>query len=498
MSSLPFSRKQTEKVSSDSAWLAADLTANLTYMSALASSQASRDKILDQSSRQAFTTAVYFRQVYLLSKKLGLEYSRAFQIVAKKAKAANVRALLLRFASSISSGESEESFLATQAKVEKEVYFGLYHRQLDTLQKWGDAYSALMVSVTVIVVISLVTTMIQDSSDAFVGLLSFTGIMMAFVGAFIIYKTAPYEVKTYVGIRGPWKRRWAIKLFLWIMPLAIIAAVLLQPMFGAGMVFLVLGIGMVPSGILAFLDDSSVSKMEQEVAPFIRGLGNITSALGGTVGIGLNNLDRRSMGSLEPFIKRLQGRLDRRLSPEVCWELFRDEVGSDLVAKTTRIFVDGARMGGDPQQVGEIAADYALGIALLRAKRAVTSSTFAYLTIPLHGAMVGLLVFILEVVRSFNNRLLSIAAEVQADIAAGGGAGGGAVPALPMFETKDLSTVGMLLLTVMIVLTFVDSVAPRFATGGHVIKTAFYGSMMCITSGVAILFIPPVIAKLLG
>ena len=121
MSFLPFSRKRTAKVSSDSAWLAADLTANLTYMAALASSQASRDKVLDLSSRQPFTTAVYFRQVYLLSKKLGLEYSRAFQIVAKKAKASNVSALLLRFASSISSGESEESFLSTQAKVEREV-----------------------------------------------------------------------------------------------------------------------------------------------------------------------------------------------------------------------------------------------------------------------------------------------------------------------------------------------------------------------------------------
>ena len=495
MNSLVFWRKRTAKVSSDSAWLSADLLANLTYMSAIASSQASRDKILDLASRQPFTTAVYFRQVYLLSKKLGLEYSRAFQIVAKKAGAANVSALLLRFANSISSGESEEKFLITQAKVEREIYFGQYHRQLDSLQKWGDAFSALMVSVTVIVVISLVTTMIQNSGDAFVALLCFTGIMMAFVGAFIIYKTAPYEVKTYKGRRGPWKRRWAIRIFLWIMPLAAILAFLLQPMFGAGMVFLVLGIAMIPSGVLAYMDDTLISKLEQEVAPFIRGLGNITSALGGTVGVGLKNLDHRSMGSLEPYVKRLQARLDRRLSPEVCWDIFRDEVGSDLVTKTTRMFVDGARMGADPQQVGEIAADYALGIALLRAKRSVTSSTFAYLTIPLHGAMVALLVFILEIVQSFNSRLLLIADEVQADMAAGASAV--TLPALPMFEPKDLGVVAMLIMTVMIVLTGVNSVAPRFATGGHVIKSAFYGCMIFTSTGVAIMVIPPVVARVL-
>ena len=168
MTSIAFWRKPTarassnKKVTSDSAWLSADLTAILTYMSALASSQVSRDKILDWSSSQPFKTATYFRQVFLLSKRLGLEYSRAFQVVAKRAGAENVRSLLLRFAASINSGESEEAFLVTEARVERELYTSEYHRQLESLQKWSDAYPALMVSVTVIVVISMITTMLQE------------------------------------------------------------------------------------------------------------------------------------------------------------------------------------------------------------------------------------------------------------------------------------------------------------------------------------------------
>ncbi len=60
-----------------------------------------------------------------------------------------------------------------------------------------------------------------------------------------------------------------------------------------------------------------------------------------------------------------------------------------------RMLVDGVGLGGNPEQVGQVAADYSLSISLLRAKRDVASLTFAYLSFPMHAAMVGLLVFIL-------------------------------------------------------------------------------------------------------
>jgi flagellar protein FlaJ len=342
----------------------------------------------------------------------------------------------------------------------------------------------------------MVTTMIQDSGPAFVAGLCMTGIFMSLVGAFIIYKSAPYEVKTYKGRRGPLTRRVAIRLFFGVLPFSTAAAVFLQPRLGPGIVFLVLGMGMVPSAILAYLDDQRVSKLEQEISAFIRALGNITSAIGGTVGVGLNNLDRKSMGSLEQFVKRLQFRLNRRLSPDVCWELFCDEAGSELVTQTTRMFVDATKLGGDPEKVGTIAADYALGISQLRAKRSVNASTFAYLTIPLHFAMVSLLVFIMEVISAFDRRLLMILEEVQTDLTSG--AGGMSLPALPMFQAKDLSFVMALFLLVMVSLTIVDSFAPRFATGGHAIKTVFFASIMFIETGISILVIPPLVSNVLG
>jgi archaellum biogenesis protein FlaJ (TadC family) len=195
------------------------------------------------------------------------------------------------------------------------------------------------------------------------------------------------------------------------------------------------------------------------------------------------------MGTLEPYIKRLQSRLNSGLSPALCWERFRDETGSELINRTTRMLVDGVELGGTADQVGEIAGDYALSVGLLRAKRQSTATTFSYLSFPLHMAMTGLLVFILEVMKAFNLRIMEIGQELAEQL---GGSGAFTMPDLPVFQPSDLSMVGYLILAVVIAMTIANSFAPHFATGGHPIRIVFYGSFMCVMSGVALLLIPPV------
>ena len=144
MSSLRLSRKRRGKVSSDNAAISFDLLSNLTYMAALATGGPDRDTILLWAIGQEFKTGTVFRRVYILSKRLGFEYTRAFRMVSAKAGAKSVKNLLLRFAGAISSGVSEADFLAEEARVERDLYINAYHRSLETLTKWGDAYAALL------------------------------------------------------------------------------------------------------------------------------------------------------------------------------------------------------------------------------------------------------------------------------------------------------------------------------------------------------------------
>jgi flagellar protein FlaJ len=104
-------------------------------MAALATGGPERDVILEWTIRQDYKTVSYFRQVYLLSKRLGFEYARAFRLVAGKTKADSVKNLLLRFAGAISSGVSEADFLAEEPRVERDQYINGYYRSLESLAK---------------------------------------------------------------------------------------------------------------------------------------------------------------------------------------------------------------------------------------------------------------------------------------------------------------------------------------------------------------------------
>ena len=140
MSSTTSSPKRIDKVSSDSLTLGHDLLSNLTYMAVLAIGYLPREQILDRCSRQVFKTAIFFGYSRMLAKYLGFEYTRAFQMVAEKARASNVKSLLLRFAASISSGESEREFVVQEASTEAERYSNEYERGVENLRKWTDAY----------------------------------------------------------------------------------------------------------------------------------------------------------------------------------------------------------------------------------------------------------------------------------------------------------------------------------------------------------------------
>ena len=204
---------------------------------------------------------------------------------------------------------------------------------------------------------------------------------------------------------------------------------------------LALGLCVMPVGVYAFLDDAKVSKIDEELSQIPQvPLGNVTEALGTTLSVAMTKIDRRPLATLEPYVKRLQSRLRSQIKPKLCWEKFVDETGSELVNRSTTMFVDGTELGGSPSRVGHIASEYAMSVSLLRARRHVTALPFAYLTIPLHGAMTALLVFVSEIMSSFNDKLASTAADLESQ-SAGAAA---MVPSLPVFHSNDLTQISVL------------------------------------------------------
>ena len=357
-----------------------------------------------------------FEHVTLLAQRLGVEYTRALQLVAAKARARNLKSLLLRFASTIASGESEHVFIREESRVEGGRYAGEYGRSVENLKKWTDAYAALLVSVTLIVVVALVSTLLGALEKSFIIIIGFTMFAITSGGVYIILRTAPYEQITYDGeTGGPPERIRAKFLLRTLGPLGLMLAVVLGFALGVGYGLIAFGLFLLPAGWYARLDDKNVRKIDAEVPSFARSLGTIAGATNSTLSAALNHLDLRSLGALAPHVVRLRTRLQNQLPTALSWERFKSETGNELLSRSADILVDSVELGGSGDEIGEIAASYASTVAELRQTRQLTSSSFALLVMPMHVAMTGLLLFILEIVATFDEKLRDVAAGIVDD-----------------------------------------------------------------------------------
>ena len=191
-----------------------------------------------------------------------------------------------------------------------------------------------------------------------------------------------------------------------LLPLAVIAgalSVLLGVPLG-GTLLLVAAL-VFPIGFFSVKDDRKIDKRDADMASFLRALGGVSKATGTTLTEALTRIDIRATGYLAPEVKRLHVRLLSGIDPQQCWHRFVEETGSELVHRAVQVFWDGVSKGGDPEEVGARAAFFASKIATLRAKRRLVSSTFSWVSIPMHAAITGLLIFIVDVMGRFSQAI---------------------------------------------------------------------------------------------
>ena len=418
MNSTTSSRKQIEKVSSDDQVIGFDLFSQITYMAILSRGGVTRDRLLEYCGRQRYLTSVFFEYINLMARSMGVEYTRAFQAVAQRAKAPRVKSLLLRFSASISSGSSESDFVLQEARAEAQRYSNDYERNVENLRKWTDAYAAILVAVTLIMVVSQVSSLLGSTSASFIYLMLFTLGGVTSVGVYLIYKVAPFETITYDPVPGTTPDRKMAKflfitcgptgLGLGVMGFFMLSEMGVSPVTATSSIFGLTGISLLPSAFLASRDATRVSNIDQELPVFLRAIGSIAGSGGVTLTEALRRIDTASYQYLKDPLERLRTRLESGLPSGDCWEMFSRETGSELVSRTSGMFVDGVEVGCNPGQIGEICSEYAQNISELRAKRKLTSSTFSFLTMAMHSVMALILVFVLEIIISFNSKLGSL------------------------------------------------------------------------------------------
>ncbi len=466
-----------------------DLITQLTYMSALATANVGREQLFQKTAELGYSTSGYFYRVHLVAQKLNYDYARACQLVADATKNDMIESLLLRFSASLASGESEAIFLARETEVQLETYARKYERDLETLQKWTDSFVALMVSVTLIVVVSMVSMMLYSVGTLFILGLATVMIGISTLGGWIIYRTSPVEPKTHKLHLKSTTQDQMFLLAKILLPTAALLGAATALVFNPGAGMIAAAVTMLPVGVMAFKDDARIDKLDKDMSTFLRALGSIVGAIGTTVTDGLGRMNQRSLGSLEQGVRRLHVRLRTGLRPDLCWTRFVGETGSESIDRSVSVFWDTIKLGGDPDQIGFLASLFALKISLLRESRKLVSQTFMMLMLPLHAVLLGVLLFVSEVIVVFANQLALVQKEASQSIDPST-TGGTDVTSVLTFASPNIAFIHGFTLVVTIVLTLVDTWAPHAAAGGHHHKVWLYFAVMLFISGMLLMAVP--------
>ena len=461
-----------------------DLLYQLSYMSVVAAGGVPRSLIFEHAAELSCSAAEYFKRVELASKRLKFDYAQACRLVGETAEDEDVKALLLRFSSSLISGEPEAEFLAREAEAQAQNYENEYGRNVEAMKMWTDAYVSLILSAVLVIIIGIVSTMIWKIETGLIVGMAFISIMTTSVGVWLIYIVSPKEamVLRWAGSREQKLARRMLKLTL---PIAVAAGVLLLIMQqDMGWVLLVIAALVFPVGLVITSDDNKVTKRDSEVGTFLRSLGGVCAALGTTVNAALGRLDLHSINHLRGQVGHLRTRLVAGIGTRLCWGRFVDETGSELANRSVGMFYDAIDLGGSAGEAGYQASLFASRVALLRAKRKTVSGPFRWLCIAMHGSVVLLLIFVSEVIMTFAG-MVAQASEAMPRVA-----GTPSVASFSSFNVEGLEIMHQLVIPLVLLFTVANAIAPSLADGGSKYKILFNMGITASISGISLVLLP--------
>ena len=480
-----------------------DLLFMYTYMAAITTAAVTRPEIFEYTSeRFEYVPSRYIAKVQRLVAGWGYSYAEGLRAVAERCRNKTLQSMLNRYANSIDSGVPDDDFITTELGSIRSIYRNTFEQGIELLKKWGDAYIAMLLSAALVAIIIMISVAIYAPGGIDQALnASYTLIIgISIFGLGIMYRAVPDDPRTH-GLAAICSREQGIIRRMERLVLPIVAAIALALILigvNAGVIFLLVGLLLMPLGIIGYIDDANVINRDTDFSTFIRSLGSVMGGKGITTGDALQEVDKKSLPYLEPFIDSVSSKLNLGLDEAASWRKFIGETGSYLIYKYMNIFRDAVALGGSPDEIGKITGSSMLEQVLLRRKRDMMVKGFVVLLVPMHGAMIGIFVFLFEILLTMSHAVTEVMdhfAETSAALSGGSSTIGGSMGgALNIFVDFPEDTMRTYVVTILLMLTIANMFAGRIVMGGDRYMYYFFASLLCATTGIVYIVAPIIVS----
>jgi flagellar protein FlaJ len=479
----------------------ADLLFMSTYMAAITTAGVTRPEIFAYTSeRSEYVPTKYIKKVEFYVKRWNYSYAEGLKIVAEKATNETLKSILNRYANAIESGVPDEDFLDRELETIRSVYRNTLEQGLEMLKKWGDAYVAMLFSGALVALIIMLSVAIFSPEGIENSLMSsyLIIIMISVFGLVTMYRAVPEDRKTH-GLEERCSREQSmIRRMERPIVLATIAAVLILILLGAsaGVIFILIGMMVAPLGIIGFVDDGLIVGRDKDFPTVVRSMGSVMGGKGVTVTQALADIDRKSLDAICPLIDAAYSKLNLGLNDTIIWERFIGESGSNYIYKYMNIFRDAIELGGNPDRIGQIVHTSMLEQVLLREKRHMIAMGFVSLLIPMHAAMVAILMFLFSIMLTMSQAIVAVMATLGENQAALSDTTslGGMASGMNMFVNFPEGPMTMYVVIIITLLTVSNILAGKIVYGGDRYIIYLFTAVLSMISGIIFIAAPIVVS----
>jgi flagellar protein FlaJ len=484
--------------------MGADLLFMTTYMASLAIANATRPEIFSfAANRHEYISAKYIGKVETFVKKWNYSYAEGLSIVAERTQNEILRSVLNRYANSIESGVPDEDFLSNELSTVRSVYRSQLEQGMSMLQKWGDAYVAMLLSGTVIAIIMMISVVIYAPGDLQSTFnMSYAVILgISVFGIVLMYTSVPDDPKSHGLSERTSKEQGTIHAMERIIVPLTLAIIIILVLLGiaASLIFILVGILMAPLGIIGFIDDHNITLRDNDFSVFIRSFGAVMGGQGKTAVYALGTIDRKSLPALEPLVNSVYSKLNLGLDEKQCWDKFIGESGSNLIYKYLNIYRDTVALGGPPEPIGTVVGSSMLEQTLLREKKDNIAKGFIVLLVPMHIAMTGIFVALYQILLVLSGSVSSMMTQFQNVSASSGGQSAGVSlgsvfgGGMSLFSNFPAAAMQTYVTISLLIFTISNTISARIVSGGDRYMYYFYAAIFCTLTGLVLLVAPMVV-----
>ncbi|MEJ5292641.1 MAG: type II secretion system F family protein [Candidatus Methanosuratincola sp.] len=339
---------------------------------------------------------------------LGIELQRACEISRKDMKTPYLRDFLQRFSQIAKMGEDMITFLTKEYNSFMTMYTSEMERTLTRLKRFTEAYSAILSSSVLIVLILVFTSVLWGAGVEATGYVMPAILVIYAIFAFIFYVSSPcarrisphYLEKDLAS---------TIRLSRLVLKITVGVNLLLIMMLTLQLIPLAVGsLGAALSGLPALLigymglkRTRGMSSLDERFPEFVTMLTTSLSTTGTSLTYAFREISRLDFGSLSRFIKKMYSRLEIGIEKAIAWDALKKEISSDLISIHSEAIAEANRLGAPAKLYGPLIANSSLFSLTLRRRVEETAALMKGIVVPMHPILCAIMGLIMAILTQF-------------------------------------------------------------------------------------------------